>query len=247
MTPGSPRDIRPENFHFGVNFRSWVTGRKVCHGILAECLWPSGVVAPQHRKQQTLSHRTIQRAVQQRRSHSGFLFSLRHDHRQILPSLPGFIFVNIGEQLLMGSFLMGSLRQVLANLRGKAKLFLPSCRKSLVNIWLFCKEIWREFCGIFPNPQNKGSILEKSSEHFSWEISQLEKNLSCKLRSADVKVWHINVQTAHVSVCAPLCCKNLRCASPFLHGWRGSCGQQIHANVQGAMQQMLVRGIIWGS
>ena len=27
---------------------------------------------------------------------------------------------------------------------------------------------------------------------------------------------------------------------PFLRGWWGSCGQQIQASVQGAMQQMLV-------
>ena len=40
-------------------------------------------------------------------------------------------------------------------------------------IW---REIWWEFCGIFSDPQNKGSkIWGKISEHFSWENSCLEK------------------------------------------------------------------------
>ena len=48
-----------------------------------------------------------------------------------------------------------------------------SCRSSSVNFFLIfgreiLREIWREFCGIFSDPQNKGSkISGKTSEHFS--------------------------------------------------------------------------------
>ena len=43
------------------------------------------------------------------------------------------------------------------------------------------------FPGIFSDPQNKGSkISGKISEHFSYENSWLEQNLSCKIQSADV-------------------------------------------------------------
>ena len=43
------------------------------------------------------------------------------------------------------------------------------------------------FRGFFSDPQNKGSnISGKISEHFSYENSWLEKNLSCKIHSADV-------------------------------------------------------------
>ena len=39
------------------------------------------------------------------------------------------------------------------------------------------REIWREFCRIFSDTQNKGGSKNsvKISEHFSWEISCLEK------------------------------------------------------------------------
>ena len=44
------------------------------------------------------------------------------------------------------------------------------------------------------------------------------------------------------SIHVPPCVANTCVVRPFLHGWWGHCGQQIHANFQGAMQQMLVRG-----
>ena len=40
---------------------------------------------------------------------------------------------------------------------------------------------------------------------------------------------------------ALVCCKTLCSASPFLHGWWGGCGQQIHAHFQGCMKQIPAR------
>ena len=50
-------------------------------------------------------------------------------------------------------------------------------------------------------------------------------------------LWYRGGRFLLFSVCAPLCCKNLCRASPFLYGWWGSCGQQIQANGQGPMKQ----------
>ena len=44
------------------------------------------------------------------------------------------------------------------------------------------------------------------------------------------------------SACAPLCCKSMCCASPFLRGWWGSCGQQIQTISEGPYSKMLVQG-----
>ena len=42
-------------------------------------------------------------------------------------------------------------------------------------------------------------------------------------------------------MCAPYFTKTYA-VRPVSHTWLRSCGQQIHANVQGAMQQQLIRG-----
>ena len=44
------------------------------------------------------------------------------------------------------------------------------------------------------------------------------------------------------SVCAPLCSKNMGCASPALPGWWGSCGQQIQAMSNGPLKQQASPG-----
>ena len=60
----------------------------------------------------------------------------------------------------------------------KGKKVLPALLQKLVGeiSLIFCREIWweiwREICGIFSDPQNKGSHMSvKTSEHFSYENS----------------------------------------------------------------------------
>ena len=53
--------------------------------------------------------------------------------------------------------------------------------------WFLGRRFWGKVGGNFSDPQKKGSkISGKISEHFAWENWCLEKNLSCKLRSASV-------------------------------------------------------------
>ena len=78
--------------------------------------------------------------------------------------------------------LSGMLRRSALLVMGHRRSFLPALLQKLVGefVWILgreiLQEIWREFCGIFSDPQNKGSKSSgKTSEHFSRENSCLEK------------------------------------------------------------------------